>query len=199
MNLKRKIQHPPLPGLKFRAAAGELVAPLRRNLRIEALAVVCLMALFGTRTSLAQNTASTGVSINATVIQGLTLIVSGGPLSLGTIVAGTTPAAIDPQKSSVLFTVTGNGGSAVKVSYSNVTMNGPSGATLTFTPNVYGSSSATGQGSSTGVTSGTTVNLSGTTGSEGDYYLWLGGSLGTVSTGQTTGAYNGTFTMTVSY
>ena len=195
----RKRQNHILTGSRPGTGSGEFLTPVNRKLRAAALAIISFVVLFSTRTSFAQNTASTGVAINATVIQGLTLIVSGGPLSLGTIVAGTTPAAIDPQKSSILFTVTGNGGSAVKVSYSNVTMNGPSGATLTFTPNVYGSSSSTGQGSSTGVSSGTTINLSGSTGSEGDYYLWLGGSLGTVPTGQTTGAYNGTFTMTVSY
>ena len=199
MNLKRQIQDYLSSGSEFRAATGELPAPVHRNLLAETLAVICLVALFGTRTSFAQNTASTGVAINANVIQGLTLTLSGGPLSLGTIVAGTTPAAIDPQKSSVLFTVAGNGGSAVKVSYSNVTLNGPSGATLTFTPNVYGSSSLTAQGASTSVSSGTTVNLRGSSGSEGDFYLWLGGNLSAVPAGQTTGSYSGTFTMTVSY
>lgn len=165
---------------------------------VTSLAVSLLLFVF-TSGSYAQNTANTSVPVTATVIQGLTLTVSGGPLDFGNVLVGSTPSSISPQSSSVLFTVSGNGGSTVSVSYSNVTLNGPSGATLNFTPSVYGSSLSTGQSTSTDVASGTTVNLSGTTGSGGNYYLWLGGSLGSVPAGQTTGSYSGVFTMTVSY
>lgn len=162
-------------------------------------ALVTLLILAAVPSAVAQNSATTDVALNATVVQGLTLVVSGGPLSFGSVVAGTTPAAVDAQSSSVLFTVTGNGGSQVKVDYSDVIMNGPSGATITFTPSVFGSSSSLNQSTSTDVPSGSSVNLSGASGSEGSYYLWLGGALGSIPAAQTTGSYSGTFTMTVSY
>ncbi len=169
------------------------------NLRPAALLVYSFVFFVAASTAYAQNTANTNVPVTATVIQGLTLTVSGGPLDFGNVVAGSTPSSISAQSSSVLFTVSGNGGSSVSVTYSNVTLNGPSGATLNFTPSVYGSSSSTGQSSSTSVGSGTSVSLSGSTGSGGGYYLWLGGSLGSIPTSQTTGSYSGVFTMTVSY
>jgi Domain of unknown function (DUF4402) len=167
---------------------------------IKILLLLPIITLFATTgVSFAQTSANTNVTINATVIQGLTLSVSGGPLNFGTIVAGTTPASISAQSSSVLFTASGNGGSTVTVTYSNVTLSGPSGATLNFTSSVYGSSSSSGQSSSSNVPSSSTINLSGTTGSAGYYYLWLGGNLGSIPSNQTPGAYSGTFTMTVNY
>ena len=182
---------------KSRARRGETGI---RSIAILKKTLVLAVIFFGvSATSFAQNSANTSVTINATVIQGLTLAVSGGPLNFGTIVAGTTPAAISAQSSTVTFTVTGNGGSSVTVTYSGVTLNGPSGATLPFTPSVSGSASSGGQGSSTSVSSGSTITLSGSTGSAGNYYLWLGGSLGSIPSNQTPGSYSGTFTMSVNY
>lgn len=166
---------------------------------LKGLLLIAMIVLGATPLSYAQNSASTNVTINATVIQGLTLAVSGGPLNFGTIVAGTTAAAISAQSSTVLFTVTGNGGGSVTVTYSGVTLNGPGGATLAFTPSVSGSASSGGQGSSTSVSSGSSITLSGSTGSAGNYYLWLGGSLGSIPSNQTPGSYTGTFTMSVNY
>lgn len=169
----------------------------RLHINVSMATFVVLLA--AASVSEAQTSANANVTVTATVIQGLTIAVTGGPLDFGNIVAGTTPAPINAQSSSVLFTVTGNGSSQVTVTYSGVSLNGPSGATLNFTPSVYGSSSQSGQSTSTEVTSGSTVNLSGATGSGGNYYLWLGGNLGSVPTSQTTGSYTGTFTVTVSY
>lgn len=163
------------------------------------LVLALVVVLMANAKSFAQNTANNNVTISATVIQGLTLAVSGGPLNFGTVVAGTAPSAISAQSSSVLFTVTGNGGSSVTVTYSGVTLNGPGGSTLIFTPSVYGSSSSSGQASSTNVPSGANVTLNGSNFSAGNYYLWLGGNLGAIPSGQTPGAYTGTFTMTVNY
>jgi len=170
---------------------------VRRN-EMKKFMVVAIIVLGSASMLFAQSNANTGVNINAAVIQGLTLTVSGGPLNFGTVVAGTTPTPISALTSTVMFTATGNGASAIVVSYSSVTLTSGTN-TLTYTPSVYGASSSSSQGSSTQVTSGTSKNLSGTSGSAGNYYFWLGGDLGTISSSQAPGSYSGTFTLTVHY
>lgn len=149
--------------------------------------------------SFAQNTANQNVTIDAAVMQGLVLAVNNGTLNLGTLVAGTTPTPVSPATSSIEFTLTGNGTSNVTVTYSPVTLNGPSSSTMTFTPNLTGDPSAANQGSAASVTSGGTVTLSGTNYTSGNYYFWLGGNVGTLPSAQTPGAYTGTFTLNVTY
>ena len=171
----------------------------RRSFAMRKLALTTILVLATAAISSAQNTANTNVPVNATVIQGLTLIVTGGPLNFGSIVAGTTPAAIVAKSSTVYFTATGDGGHLVGVTFpAMVSMTGP-GTALTFTPSVYGANNSGGQSSSTQVTSSTSVNLSGSTGSAGNYYFWLGGQLNAIPSGQTIGSYSGTFTLTVTY
>ncbi len=157
--------------------------------------------ILGTVTmSFAQSTDNTAVTLNATVIQGLVLTVS-GTLSFGTIVAGTTPAALSAQTngSAPMFTTTGNGSSVITVTYPATSTLISGANTLTFTPSVYGAAVSTAQATSASVANSATVTLSGTTGSAGNYYFWLGGNLGTLPSAQAPGSYAGTFTLTVTY
>lgn len=170
-----------------------------RRLVMKKLMLVSAIVLGTVGMSMAQNTANQAVTINAAIIQGLTLSVAGGPLNLGTIVAGTTPAAVDPHTSPIQFTLTGNGTSVVTVQYSSVTLNGPASSTLTFTPTIDGAASSANQATAASVANNATVTLGGSNYSAQSYYFWLGGSVGTVGAGQTPGAYTGTFTLTVHY
>jgi Domain of unknown function (DUF4402) len=161
------------------------------------LTIAMVLGTFGM--SFAQNNANQNVTINAAVIQALTLSVNTATLNLGTMVAGTTPTAVDPTTSPIQFTLTGNGGSVIHVSYAAVTLSGPSASTMTFTPNVTGDPSSSNQASATAVASGSTVTLSGANYSSQNYYFWLGGGVGSLPSNQTPGAYSGTFTLNVTY
>lgn len=155
--------------------------------------------------SYAQSSASTNVPLNATVIQGLSTTISGQE-NFGTIVAGTTPSALNAQTATVgsnpgniaLVTVTGNGGKQITVTFSTTTLTGP-GTAITFTPSVYGSTSSSNQSSSSAVLNNGTVNLSGSTGSPGNFYFWIGGGLSALPQAQTPGNYSGTWTLSVTY
>lgn len=161
------------------------------------LTIAMVLGTFGM--SFAQNTANQNVTINAAVIQGLTLSVSTGTLNLGTLVAGTTPSPVSAKTSPIQFTLTGNGASSVTVTYANVTLNGPSSSMMTFTPDFTGDPTSANQGSAASVSSGSTVTLSGSNYGAGNYYFWLGGNVGTIPAAQTPGAYTGTFTLNVTY
>ncbi len=149
--------------------------------------------------SYAQSSQSTGVTLNASVIQGMTLTVSNSSLNLGSLVAGTTPAALSAATSPIQFTLTANGTSPVTVTFASVTMSGPSKSSLNFTPAVTGDASSANQATAATVTSGQTITLGGTNFSATNYYFWLGGNVGTLPANQTPGNYTGTFTLTVTY
>ena len=164
------------------------------------LILVAAMVLGFAAMSFAQSSASANVTVSAAVIKGLTLSVSPATLGFGTVVAGTTPTALSAQTngSAPMFTLTGDGGHAVTVTYTTASLTGP-GPALTFTPSVYGDQSSANQATSTNVTSGSTVTLTGTSPAAGNYYFWLGGDLGAISPTQTAGSYSGTFTFNVAY
>lgn len=171
-----------------------------RRIVMKNLILVAAMVLGIAGMSFAQNSASTNVNVSATVIQGITLTVS-GTLNFGTVVAGTTPAALSANTngSAPLFTATANGATSLTVTYgATVSLTGP-GTALTFTPSVVGANSSSNQSSATSVASGSTVTTSGSTGSAGHYYFWLGGSLAAIPAAQTPGTYSGSFTLTVNY
>lgn len=150
--------------------------------------------------SFAQNSASQNVTLNASVIQAIQLSVNTATLNLGTLVAGTATTPIDPTTSPIQFTLTGNGGSLIHISYTATPMTGP-GTSLTFTPNLNGDPSSANQASASNlnIASGSTVTLSGSNYSSSNYYFWLGGGVGSIGAVQTPGAYTGTFTLTVTY
>lgn len=92
---------------------------------------------------------------------------------------------------------------AVTVSYdATVTLNGPSSATMTMTPEVVGAAETANQGTATAVASGTQVTLvddpSTTPAFDPVYFLWVGGTIPALSS-QTTGTYTGTFNIDVEY
>ncbi len=163
------------------------------------LMLTAAMVLATVGTSFAQSSAGQNVTINASVIQALTLAVNTATLDLGTMVAGTTPTPVSPATSPIQFTLTGNGSSVITVTYSAVTLNGPSSSTMTFTPNLTGDASTANQGTASSVTSSSTVTLSGSNYSSQNYYFWLGGSVGSLPAAQTPGSYSGTFTLNVTY
>ena len=167
------------------------------------LMLVTAMVLGLAGMSLAQSSASAPVTVNATVIQGLTLAVTGAT-GFGTVVAGTTPATDNPNTppagmSAALITATGNGGNTVTVTFAASALLTGTGAALTFTPTLVGDPSNANQGTAAAVASGGTVTLSGVTGSAGNYYFWLGGSLAAIPANEVPGSYSGTLTLTVSY
>lgn len=171
------------------------------------LLVATALVFAAVQISFAQNNASSGVTLAATVIQGLTVSVSGQD-NFGTIVAGTTPSALNAQTATVgsaagniaQVALTGNGAQTIHVTYDATDNLTKSGATnITFTPSVYGASSSSNQSTSTVVNSGGTVTLSGSSGSAGNYYFWIGGSLSALPANQTPGNYSGTWTISVTY
>ncbi|HUI29949.1 MAG TPA: DUF4402 domain-containing protein [Candidatus Acidoferrales bacterium] len=162
------------------------------------LMLVAALVLVFAGMSFAQDHASSTATINANIQKGLTISVSNAILDLGNLVAGTTPAAVSPLSGTVpAFTVTGDGGHVVNVSYdATVTLNGPSSATMTFNSDFKGDASGT-QGSAGAV--GATVTLSGASPATGNYYFWLGGNVGSIDPAQAPGSYTGTFHVSVNY
>lgn len=147
----------------------------------------------------AQSSTSQGVAINGTVIQAIQLTVNTATLSLGNMVAGTTPTPISAASSPIMFTLTGNGSSVVNVTFSSVLLSGPSSSTITFTPAVVADSVSANQATAASISTGSTITLSGGNYSSANYYFWLGGSVGLLPSAQTPGAYSGTFTLQVAY
>lgn len=143
----------------------------------------------------AQTSASQNLTVEAEVIKALALTkVTAGNLDFGLVAQGTNETIAADGGSAIKFQANGQASTNVNVTFSGVTLNGPSGATMAFTPAVNGNSSDA-QGSSSALSTGATVALDGTT---GDYYFWVGGSV-TAGATQTTGSYTGTFTLTVAY
>ena len=152
--------------------------------------------------SYAQNNASQGVTLAATVIKGLSTGISGQD-NFGTIVAGTTPSSLNAQSGTVgsgsgnisLITITGNNGTLIHITFDATDLLTGPGTSITYTPSVYGASSSSSQSTSSQVLNNATVNLSAT----GNYYFWIGGSLSALPAAQTPGTYSGTWTLTVNY
>lgn len=139
------------------------------------------------------------ITIGTEIINGLSISVQNPTLDFGSLVSGTTPAAVDPTSASNIpyFIVTGEGGHAVNVSYPNtVTLSGPGSSTMTFYANLVGDDTTNQSGASA---FGPSIILSGSPTGLGYYYFWLGGNVGSIPVGQTRGRYNCTFTVTVSY
>jgi uncharacterized membrane protein (Fun14 family) len=169
-----------------------------RRFTMKKLMLVAAMVLGFAGMSLAQSNASGDATINANVQKGLTMSVSNATLDLGNLVAGTTPAPVDPTTGTVpTFTVTGDGGHVITVvNPATVTLNGPASATMTFTTNLVGDNS---NAQATAAAVGASVTLSGTSPAAGNYYFWLGGNVGLIPAAQTPGSYTGTYTLSVNY
>ncbi len=147
--------------------------------------------------SYAQSSANGTATINAYIEKGLTMSVSNSTLNLGNLVAGTTPAAVNPASGTVpTFTVTGDGGHAVNVTYDASVMLTTAGDSLSFATDFRGDGTNDQAGATTVPAS---VNLSNSSPASGNFYMWLGGNVGTIPSAQTPGTYTGTFHVLVSY
>ncbi|MCL5020351.1 MAG: DUF4402 domain-containing protein [Bacteroidetes bacterium] len=137
------------------------------------------------------------INVKAKLTRGLSmnLVGSNATLDFGTLTLPVTAApTITPTgQGSVELQIVGDDNSQVTLSgtSSNVSLNNGS-ATLTFTPNVWGSMTTSGASALN--------SKSVTLGSDGNYYLFVGGNLpSSILTTQATGQYSGQFQITVAY
>lgn len=158
-------------------------------------------------TTYAQSSANASVSVNANILQGLTISLVSGSLDFGDIVVTGSPQnpSITPDNGA-LFIVTGSANTPVTVTYSNVTLDnnawvgshpGATAGTMDFTPSVEHTSVNTYSGANP-ISSGGSFTLTDETNGIGNGWLWTGGSLA-VGANQPPGVYVGTFTISVAY
>lgn len=160
--------------------------------------MLALVIVLGTAAiSFAQPSASQTATINAYIEKGLTMAVSNATLNLGNLVAGTTPAAVNPHSGTVPhFTVTGDGGHTVNITFDASVMLHTTGDSIAFTTDFEGDNTASQSGAAA---ISATIQLSGTSPAAGTYDAWLGGNVGAISASQTPGSYTGTFHVSVNY
>ena len=165
--------------------------------------LIALLVLLCATTVFAQNTANAGVTVNASVIQGLVVGSVSGPLNFGNsnniivkgaVAASDTSINVSTDSRAVYFSVQGDGAQSITVTYpASISL----GTGVTFSPTTQYTSSTT-QSGGTSFTSGTQINLSGTLYSTATKYIWVGGTLTGASTAAP-GTYSGTLTLTVAY
>ena len=146
---------------------------------------------------LAQPSASTYMSISATVIHGIAITEATG-LSFGTLTVGTGNHSIAPTQPNVgSFTISGQSGANVSVTFPNsVPMSDGSGHTIAFAPAapIWNTANSQTLGYQTFPTvTGGTVSF----GSTGELYVWFGGSVNT--NGIPVGSYSGSYTINITY
>lgn len=140
----------------------------------------------------AQMSAHTDVTVQATVLKGISISPNTATLDFKTMIAGQpTGNTIDPKTSAdaVHFTVSGYNGATVNV----VLPSNPTFNTMTYSPTLVGAADVGSRATAGAV--GATVTLSGT----GEYNLWLGGSLSAPASGTAPGTYSTLWTLTVNY
>lgn len=155
----------------------------------------------------AQNSATSGVTVNASVIQGLVLGAVSESLKFGdaqnyivkgAVAASDTVINVSSDARAVNFSVTADGGQNITVSFpATQALIGSVSGTLTYTPTAQCTSS-TSQSGGTAITNGVAFSLGGTLYSSATKYIWIGGSLAGATTAAP-GTYTGTITVTVSY
>jgi len=143
----------------------------------------------------AQSSASSNVTVTATVQRGLTMSPASATLDFGTVVAGAgAPTIAANGASAVPFSVQGHTSHAIHFTFANGTITHGTD-NLTFTPAVIGGATNN-QASATAITSGAGLTLSAA--DPGVYYAWVGGSLNVVA-GTPPGVYSGVWQLTVAY
>lgn len=163
----------------------------------KALALFATILLFSFST-FAQNSASADVNVTATVAKGLTISPTNENLDFGLVVLDPSnpPAPVIDPGNGAQFLVNGEPGRNVTISYTDISLAGPSGSTaIPFTSNLEQTGTSSTYTGASSVVSGSTAGLDGT---NGNLYLWLGGNL-TVAANQMSGNYSGTFTISVAY
>lgn len=164
---------------------------MRKSLMILVAATLMLVPVVVS----AQTSASSDLTVTATVQRGLTMSPSTATLDFGTVVAGAgAPTIAASSGSAVQFSVQGHTSHAIHFTFANGTIT--SGAnSLTYTPSVIGNA-ANNQGAATAVTSGAGLTLSAA--DPGVYYAWVGGSLNVIAA-TPPGVYSGVWQLTVAY
>jgi len=171
------------------------------------LALIAALVVAFTSMTYAQKNGTENVTVNAKVIQGLVLGAISGPLNFGNsnniivkgaVAASDTVILVASDSRAVYFSVAGDGGQSVTVTYpATQSLTGSVSGNLTFTPSTQWTTSTT-QTGGTSFTSGTSISLGGSAYSAGTRYIWLGGSIASPSTASV-GTYTGTFAITVAY
>ncbi len=143
----------------------------------------------------AQTSATSNVTVTATVQRGLSISPTAPSLSFGTVVAGAgTPTIAANGASAIAFSVQGDNAHAIHFTFANQNITS-GGNILVFTPEVIGGTTNA-QGSATAITSGAGLTLSAA--DPGLYYVWVGGSLNVVAA-TPPGSYSGVWQLTVAY
>lgn len=147
----------------------------------------------------AQVTDNPSIAIAADIQLSHTATVVQGTLDFGTLNPGDTGASIDPAGGTAggagKIHIAANSGQ-IQIDWAVTTPTNADGATLTFNPDINGSTTDDPAGSSD-ITNGSTPTLSGS----GDFYIYIGGDLagGTIPANQEAGAYNGSIDFTITY
>ncbi len=171
------------------------------------LAIIAALVIAFTSMTYAQKQGTATITANAKIVQGLVVGSPSGPLNFGdamnTIVLGaiaTTDTSIElgSDARAVDFSVTGDGGTSVAVTYGATGTLTSGSNSLTFTPAIAWTPAAT-QTGETAVASGGSFSLGGSSYSAGTRYIWLGGKIATVTGTTVPGLYTGTFVITVAY
>jgi len=144
------------------------------------------------------------ITVQANLVQGLSITPSAGSDGLGNLNLGSTThnsaaADVNPNSSpsAGLMTINGEPAMNVTINYTPAVQlihNGQGGTTISFVPNVVGATASTMQQSASPLPSGSTLNL----GTNGNFCFWLGGSV-FIPPGQAPGTYTGVFDITIGY
>ncbi len=170
---------------------------------------LCLLTgiMFPAAVAMAQqqkSAASPPITVQADLVQGLSVTPSAGSDGLGNINLGvatqsTRASNVNPNSSpsAGLMTINGEPTMNVTISYTpsvQLVHNGQGGTSINFVPNVVGATGLTMQQAASPLPSGSSLTL----GSQGHFYFWLGGSV-YVPPGQAPGTYTGVFNITIGY
>ena len=174
------------------------------------LSVFLLVTFIVTSSIYAQSSASSNVTVNASLVKGITVNQIDASIDFAELVltGSATSQTIDPDASTgANLEIVSHPNRGVTVSFSNVTLSNstwatPLGATtgtMTFVPDIEHTSneSVYADGTPVTVSSGSSYTAANTSGS-GYLYLWIGGSI-SISETQAPGDYTGTLTVNVAY
>ncbi len=161
------------------------------------LFVIATMVMGLAGVSKAQLNANAGAEIQANLLKGLTMTVSG---SVGFGNVAITSGTVN-STSEATFTVTGTAGANIQITNMPTTVtlgDSSSGAngSITFSPTLTASTTTT--PTSTDANTSTSYQLQGSFPGSGNYYFTLSGSI-TLTGNEAAGLYKGTYTLTVAY
>ena len=146
-----------------------------------------------TTSAFAQDTASGTSTVSATVVKSLS-ITKDNELSFGSVAQNDSVTVAVSDAEATTFTITGELGKNVTLSYNDLTTLSDGTNTLEFAKDVQQDADNS-PATATNLTSGSTVALDATTGL---LYVYLGGTV-SATVAQVIGAYQSTFTLDANY